>query len=368
MDRSLRPALIVSEHTVSEYSTGLHHLLAGLADESIPTTLVCPPGCDVDSIVPPAVELIRHPAFDLPLLWRQNRGKLTERLGKFGPTVLHCLCESKAKLAGQLARQLDLPYVLAVNSLQKRWRRLAVSSRHLARIIAPAESITANIAELYPKFAGRIERINIGTFVSETASCFRRPGRLTSVVTAHPQGDVRAFKCLLGAVRRLVIEGYEFMLVVIAARRVGASARQANRAERKLRKLLADLDLSQVVVSVPAGIPRRPVLAAGDIFILAHPGATFNPLLLEAMSVGSAVAGCKGGVDDLIIEGVTSVVFDPNDQISIKTGLQRLFDRPEFARQLARNAQQYLRENHTVSGMVSAVLQTYQAAQKQFKR
>ncbi|GAI01811.1 unnamed protein product, partial [marine sediment metagenome] len=53
------------------------------------------------------------------------------------------------------------------------------------------------------------------------------------------------------------------------------------------------------------------------------------------MSVGSAVAGCKGGVDDLIIEEETAVVFDPNDEISIRSSLQRLFDSRELARQIA---------------------------------
>jgi len=354
--RSLRPVLIVSERTVYEYSMFLKHLLAGLTDESIPAVLVCRAGCDVDSVVSPMVEVVRHPVVDLPLMGHLNRKMLVERLEKFGPTVLHCLCENKARLTRQLAQQLDLPYVLTVNSLQKRWGRLAISSRGCAEIIAPARSIAANLMEVYPRFGERIRQINIGTFAEETAGCFREPVGLVSIVTAHPLDDVGDFENLFGAVRRLVIDGYEFMLVLIGG----------GRAEGQVRKLLHALGLLWIVTIVPRLAAWRSILAAGDIFIQPQPRNVFDPLLLEAMSVGSAVAGCKGRVDDLIIDGQTGVVFDPNDELSIYNNLQRLLNRPEFARQIAKEAQRYLRENHSVSKMVADILRTYRDAQQWF--
>ena len=356
--KPLRPALIVSEHTVSEYSIFLEHLLVGFADESIPVALVCPSPCDAGSVFTGAAEVISHPVLELPLMKHLNRRLLVEQLARFEPTVLHCLCESRASLTKHLARQLGLPYVLAVNSFQKRWKhfvcqrrmyRLSISPSHCAKIIVPAKSIAANIAEVYPRFARRIEQINIGTFVAEGSVCFSESSRLASLVTAYPLDNVGDFENLFNAVRHLASDGYEFMMVVIGG----------GRAERQLRKLLTALDLLQIVTIVPRLKPWRPVLAAGDIFIQPQPSAAFNPLLLEAMSVGAAVAACKGGVDDLIIEDQTAVVFDPNDELSIVGALQRLFDRREFARQIAKKAQEYLRENHTVSKMISATLQTY---------
>lgn len=350
--KSLRPALIVSAETISEYSIFLGHLLIGLADESIPTALVCPANCNLASVVPPSVQVIRHPAFNLPLFWRQNRSRLVEQLSGFKPTVLHCLCEREAPLARQLAWQLNLPYLLMVNSLQKRFSRLFISSSRCAKIIVPAESIAANVAKVYPNFAERIERINIGTFASETSSCFHRPNWLTSMVTAHPLDNESDFESLFGAVRHLAIDGYEFMLVMTGS----------GRAEKHVWKLLTTLGLSQVVTIVPRLEMLRSVLAAGDIFIQPQPSNAFNPLLLEAMSVGAAVAACKGGVDDLIIKDKTAVVFDPTDELSIYVTLQQLFDRHELAQQIATAAQQYLRENHTVSNMISSTLRAYHDA------
>mgnify|MGYP002397031086 CR=1 FL=1 len=251
--------------------------------------------------------------------------------------------------------------MLTVNSLHKRWKhfvcqrrmyRLSISPSHCAKIIVPAKSVAANIAEVYPHLAERIEHINIGTFVEQDYVCFSRSSPLASLVAAHPIDNVGDFENLFNAVRHLIVEGYEFMMVVMGSGRAG----------RQLWKLLTALDLLQTVTIVPRLKPWRSVLAAGDIFIQPQPRTAFNPLLLEAMSVGAVVAASKGGVDDLIIEDRTAVVFDPNDELSIFSALQRLFDRREFARQIARNAQQYLRENHTVSKMISATLQTYSEA------
>jgi glycosyltransferase involved in cell wall biosynthesis len=65
----------------------------------------------------------------------------------------------------------------------------------------------------------------------------------------------------------------------------------------------------------------------------------------------------------LIIEGQTAAVFDPNDELGIYKTLKDLLDRPDWARQLARSAQEYLKKNHTVSSMISSTLAVYRQAQ-----
>ena len=351
--KSLQVALIASEHTICEYSIFLERLLIGLADESIPVALICPPGFNPGTVFTGIAEVINYPIIDLPLMEHLNIRLLTERLSKFEPTILHCLCESKASLTKQLARRLDLPYVLMVNSLQNKWSHLSISSEHCGKIIVPAKSIAANIASVHPRFADLIEQINIGTFTAEDSGCFSGASRLATMVIADPLDKADDFENLFSVIRHLMIDGYEFMTVIVGG----------GRAERQLWKLLSALGLLQIVSIVPRRMPWRSVLAAGDIFIQTQPNYAFDPVLLEAMSIGSVVAGCKGGVDDLIIEDRTAVVFDPNDETSIMRTLQRLLDRREFARQIAGNAQQYLRENHSVSKMISATLQTYYETQ-----
>lgn len=355
--KTLRLALIASEHTVSEYSIFLEHLLVGLADESIPAALVCPPGCDTDSMFTGAAEIIKYPVFELPLAEHLNRRLLIERLAKFKPTVLHCLCESRALLTRRVTRRLDLPYILTVNSLAKQLVRFSVSPRRCARIITPAKSIASDIAGAYPRFGDRIEQINIGTFVVEDNGCFSDSSHCATIVMTQPLDNVDSIENLFTAIRHLMIDGYEFMMIVTGS----------GRGEGQLRKLLAALGLLQTVTIVPRLKPWRSLLGAGDIFVQPQPDYAFNPLLLEAMSVGSAVATCKGGVDDLIIDGQTAVIFDPDDELSIVSTLQRLLNKRDFARKIAKTAQQYLKDNHTVSKMISATLQTYERAQQWMK-
>lgn len=365
-ERSLRPALIISEHTLLEYSTSLEHLLLGFADESIPVTLVCPAGSDIENLLSGAVEIVRYPVFDLPFMGFLNRKNLNEQLTRLKPTVLHCMCESRSLLTKKVAYQMDLPYVLSVNSLQQRWKHfayqrqihpLSISSSHCAKIIVPAESIRANIAKLYPKYAERIVQINTGTFVDESRMCFGVPSRLPCIVIAHAFRNSEEYENLFGAVRHLTIDGYEFITMVVGD----------GRSERQMRRLLAAFGLLQTVTIIPRLKPWRAVISAGDIFIQPVANSAFNPLLLEAMSVGTVVASCKGGVDDMIIEDKTAVVFDPFDELSMKRNLQRLLDRRELARQIAQGAQDYLRRCHSVSNMISSTLRAYQDAENWYK-
>lgn len=366
-EKPLRPALIVSEHTVLEYSISLGHLLVGFADESIPVALVVPPSCDTESVLTGSVEVIRHPTFDLPLIGNLYKRGVFEQLSRFKPNVLHCLCESKSGLTKQLARHLNLPYVQSVNSLQQRWRHfvyqnqihpLSISSSHCAKIVVPAKSIAVNFVKLFPRFSERIEQINIGTFTGETSRCFSKPSRLPGITIAHPSNKVDDVENLFSAIRHLSINGYEFMTVVIGS----------GRAEKQMRRLLAALGLLQTVTIVPRLKPWRSIVGAGDIFIQPAASTAFNPLLLEAMSVGQAVVTCKGGVDDMIIEDKTAIVFDPSDEHSIISSLQRLLDKREFARQVARGAQEYVRENHKVSNMISSTLRTYHEAVQWYRQ
>ncbi|OHB77863.1 MAG: hypothetical protein A2Z25_11165 [Planctomycetes bacterium RBG_16_55_9] len=345
-------ALIASEHTVCEYPAFLQYLLVGLADESIPVALVSPPEWDSSSVFTSAAEVIAHPVIDMPLVGPLNTRLLAERLMRFKPTVLHCLCESGASVTRQLAHRLDVPYVLAVNSLGRRWSRLSVSPTHCAKIIVPAKSIAANVAGVHPRLADRIEQINMGTFAEETATCFSEPSHLATLMTAHRFENVDECENLLGVARHLLIEDYEFMMVIVGS----------GRADRKLWKLLAALGLLNIVTLVPRGMPWHSLLASADIFIRPQPRYVFDPQLLGAMSVGAAVAGCRGGVDDLIIEEQTALVFDPNDENSILRTLREFLDRRERARQMAGAALDYLRKNHSVSGMISATLQVYRGA------
>lgn len=348
----VRPVLIASEHTVYEYTGFMQRLVVGLSDDSIPCIIICPRSCFMDIIEPPGVEIIRYPFYEIPLMWRQNSRFLVEKLSDFKPTVLHSLCESKAIFTRQISRRMSLPYIVTVNSVQSSRWKVSISSRRCAGITVPSPSIKSNLERLFPRYAERVRQINIGTFVETTDHLPLERNRIPTMITTFPLRRVGDFEKLFGAIRHLVIEGYEFMFVVSSE----------GRAERELRKLLKGLGLLQYVIIVPRSLAWRSILGAGDIYIEPKPSKAFDPLLLQAMSAGCAVVGCAGGANELIINGKTGMIIDSDDELSIYNCLQRLFDAPEVTREMAEKARQYVRENHKVSTMVSEFIQLYQTA------
>lgn len=352
--RSLRPALILSRRNITEHTTFVRHLLVGLADESIPAALVCPPGQNTESVTPAPAAVFTHPQIALPLMEHVGVERLAGQLEKFRPTVLHCLCESRAALTRRLARVMDLPYVLMVNSLTKRMHKLPLSPQRCTKIIVPAQTIRESLMKALPGFAPRVAQIHIGAFVETDTICFTDPSRLPSIVVAHPLRRVSDFAYFFEAIKSLKMDGREFMVAIMGT----------GPAEHHIRRLLVSLDLSDIVTIVPVLDPWRSVVVAGDIFFQPQPLRRFSVFLLEAMAVGTAVAACRGGVDDLIIPNETAVVFESNSEPSIRQALKQLLDEHDFARRLAMTAQEHIRANYSVSAMISALLQTYLETQQ----
>lgn len=347
-----RVAIIASRHTINEFPLYIKYLLVGLADESVPATLICPPHSDVVSIVPPAFEVIRHPALDVPFLEFYNLKLLFNKLMAFRPGVLHCLCESKSYQARWLSRHLNINYVMSINSIITRFHYLSISSNRCKSIIVPTRTIAESLTAAYPKFSDRIHKINIGTFVSSTTACFSHSERIPGIIISNPLDNPQSLDNLFLSLHRLAIENYQFMVVLIGQ----------GKAEKQIRKKLRTLGLLRIVTIVPRLAGLDSALSAADMFIIPRPASNFNTLLLAAMSAGSAVAASKGGVDDLIIDGKTAFTFNPDDQLSIYNCLKKIFDNREFARQIAQGAQQNLKQNHHVSDMVSQTISLYRQA------
>jgi glycosyltransferase involved in cell wall biosynthesis len=152
----------------------------------------------------------------------------------------------------------------------------------------------------------------------------------------------------------LAVDRHEFVVAIIGS----------GRAESQVRKMVREIGLSQIVNIVPDFNPLRALFSEADIFIQPRPVNAFSVPLLEAMSVGMVVAGCRGGVDDLLIDDKTAVLFNPQDHLSIYATLQRLLDDRTGAQQLAMSAQSYLRQHHRVSKMMAGLINAYRTAAK----
>ena len=344
--------LILDADAFRRNSIFLEHFFVALTDESIQTAMICPPDCDTSAILSPTIDIITHPACQIPLLlWRFNRDRIMERIEKFVPTVLHCIGREQISLTRRIARTYKVPYLLSMRGMDK-FHSADVADPLCAGIVVPCASIRDHVARAYPTLVARIEQIETGAFVEDTCVCFSKPQRLPSMVVVRPLNHAKDFEPLFYALKHLAVDRHEFVAAIIGS----------GKAESQVRKMVREMGLSQIVNIVPNFNLLRAVFTESDIYIQPRPLNAFSVPLLEAMSVGMAVASCKGGVDDLIIEDRTAVLFNPDDHLSIYATLQQLLDDRTGAQQLAISAQSYLRQHHRVSKMMTGIITAYRNA------
>lgn len=350
---AVRPAVFVSADDISEFSVQIRHLMSGLAEKSYPAALVCPAESNYESVLYPTVEWVRHPLFKIPIFRTQNRLEVIDKLSKFKPTILHCFSNEKVKITEYVSGQLSIPYLLSLNSLGKSFSKSSVCSSNCVGVIGSSDVMVQKITDLYSGCECPIERINMGAFVEDKASCFADPSHITSLVIAQHLKRTLEFEPLLNAVRHLAIDGYEFMLAIIGK----------GPACQKIRSLIKTLGLSNMVTVINEIKPIRTVFEGADVFIQLdlHNHSVSN--LLEAMSVGMAVATSKHNKSALLQENKTAVAFDPHDELSIYGSLKKLLSEPDFSKQIASNSQQYIKANHSVSRMAEQMIDLYRNAQ-----
>lgn len=347
--QDLRPVFFVDIATIEEYGDILRRLFVGLANKSYPCYLVIPPQASVGPIISPAVTLVRYPIYQLPFLARQNRRALTERLEKFKPNILHCLCASKENLTRQIAKDMDIPYVMSFFDDLNRMVRPGFSAGHCYRLLAGSQRTCEHLSKLYPRYADRIVKVNSGVFVEDRTACYRNEQHVPSLLVLHSLDSIKSFAVLLQAVKHLAIDGYEFILAIMGR----------GSAEKKLHKLIHSLGLDQVVTVVPEMRPLRDIFRGTDIYIQLEPGRKDATHLLEAQAVGMGVAAAEQFASEALVDNKTAILFNPDNELNIYTKLKYLLDSREQARGLAAAGQEYLRRHHTVSSMTEQLIDTY---------
>ena len=354
---AIRPAVFVSKDDIDCYGVPLRHLMVGLADQSSPAALVCPIDSQYNSVLCPSVEFVNHPLFKIPVFVTQNRMEVMDKLSKFKPTILHCFSPEKAKVTSYVSEQLSLPYVVSVNSVKKCYSKSFLCGGNCAGVIGSSGEVVEKLKSQYPNCKSSIEQVNMGAFVEDEVSCFADSSRITSMVLAQELTSVSELESLLNAIRHLGIDGYEFLLAIIGQ----------GHASKKNRALIKSLGLGNLVTFVSEIKPMRSVFSGADIFLQLDVGDCVGSNLLEAMSVGMAVAASNHNKSELIMEDQTAVLFDPHDELSIYTCLKRLICKHEFARQLAANAQGQVKIKHSVSKMTNGIIEVYKQSQSRFK-
>ncbi|AFY29418.1 glycosyltransferase family 4 protein [Cyanobium gracile] len=84
-----------------------------------------------------------------------------------------------------------------------------------------------------------------------------------------------------------------------------------------------------------AGQELASAYASGDAFLFPSSTETLGLVLLEAMAAGCPVVGAnRGGIPDIVSDGVNGCLYDPDQPSSLTTAVRRLLGDPAARRQL----------------------------------
>lgn len=348
----IRLLLVSDGETIRRFSAPLRHLLFGFEAQGVPSCVVVPPNSQIELFLWPGIEIIEHPVLRFPLFYRQNRRRLISRIEKFEPTIIHCFGTARAKLARAVAQTFNVPVVLTANSSRQNFLRRRIMSNGFSAIIAPSERIAELLKKRNPHIVALIQQVNTGTFVDETCACFSRPDRIPSMVAVSDFSRFDDLEPFLSAVRHLVVDGYEFLIVLMGS----------GPAEKDIRKFVRSVGLVHTINILPQIRPLRAVFRGADIFIQPYVTERLDPAMIEAASAGAAIATDKNNADSFLQDGVTAVFFDSRDELSIYSVLRGLLDDRETTKSIASAAQNFLRSSHSVSSMVNSLLKIYSQA------
>lgn len=332
--------------------------LLGSLDSSIDVTVIGHVGVVVDTaaadrqgaatVVLPAVANKLHLWSIARLAWAVRRAR---------PDVLHVNLDNAftgqyGLLAGYLTRT---PTLAVVHSDSPAWNKLQLGlSRRMARHVDAYVSISTDTARAVEGMLG---------LASGSVRVIHGGAEPPSAV---PDAAERPSGFVVGAVGRLAEEkGLRVLLRAIA---IIPAVHLVLVGEGELRE-----DLEAMCTEL--GISDRVTFAGWvaswtsrwsfDVLAVPSLQEAMGLVIPEAMMAGIPVVATRvGGIPEIVADGETGVLVDPDDDAALAGALQDLLDHPERRRQLAGRAKAFALEQLTVSGMA----RSYGALYRQLAR
>jgi glycosyltransferase involved in cell wall biosynthesis len=209
------------------------------------------------------------------------------------------------------------------------------------------------------------------------------PSRITAIAGAvdsqrfHPSLSGARIRCefglspttpLVGIVARIapsrghlmLVEAFAQVLTAIPATRLVIVGKGEFRPQ--VERLIRELGLTEMVIFTGYREDDLPeVLAALDVFVLLAPGSEGScRAALEAMAVGKPVVAARlGALQDIVLDGETGLLIEPQAHKALAHAISRLLRAPEQARLMGLRGRQRIEQVFSRQRQVDEVLQLY---------
>lgn len=342
-----RVGLVVNEDALQRFAPIIRLLTVGLIDESIMVTVIGPSSEPLAEVEWGPVRRIEHGSLRWPYR-RQTIRRIGWAIGEEQPGVLHGLAGSCEVLTKELAGSLAIPAVLSLTSMQEIASASVGAAAVVRRWVTPSEVLEQRAREHFAPAADRLSRVPLGLVAEQQPGCFAEQHTNPILVCQNPQADPAGTLNLLQAVRGLIAQYPDLMLLV----------RGQGRHEAVLRRELLALGLREAVTFV-AGPETQDVFRLADIFVDPAADDAMQIPGLQAMARGLAVVAAQGGVADHYHHQSTALTYPPAAGELLGEHLARLLGDHRFARELAAQGQAFVREHRKASQMAGQLAEIY---------
>jgi glycosyltransferase involved in cell wall biosynthesis len=131
--------------------------------------------------------------------------------------------------------------------------------------------------------------------------------------------------------------------------------------ELSLRKLTDDMGLTTQVRFLGLVENAAQILPHIDILVLPSLWEGMPHVVLEAMAAGRPVVASKiEGIDELVVDGKTGLLFSPGDPRSLAEALLKLITNRELARNMGDAAREHVMKNFQLKKTVQETVHLYQ--------
>ncbi len=282
-------------------------------------------------------------------------------LREFRAKLIHVQNVRSVELGQRISEKLSVPHVLTVHKVPGE-QNLGLAHPKLAGVIALNEMIRADLVNAHgiPKNLIRVIKhgVDVEAFRPRTESVLtpRDSDKLPVIGSVGRLAAVKGHDTFLRAARRVLDSGVEALFMIVGE----------GTEESALRRLVRELDLQESVTLLPHMPSRRELYRIFDIVSVSTLRGGVGATALEAMAMAKpVVASAVGDMLELIHNGKTGLLVEPQNPEALASALISLLRDPEAAAQLGRDARQFACEHFSLLELVDTTLEFYDDVEAQ---
>jgi glycosyltransferase involved in cell wall biosynthesis len=280
--------------------------------------------------------------------WRSERQAAVQRVAAWAPDLLHVHTLEHLGATLDIARRLGLSVVATMHELAEPYAARRLRDNLVAWVLVPSEHHRAHYLSRVGIPRDRIVILPAGvTIAPEPEACATTNGWSVGMVDQDEDDE--------GAGR--------FVAAVAEQQAAGlplAAQIQCDDADRA-DDLLRLANEHHATVTLVPGDDLRGFLSTVDVLVLPSSHGTSPVLPLTAMALGRPlVALTNGGLPELVRDGVTALLVEPDDPDGLSQALRHLHSRAR-REELAHASRALARERYDAHLVAQATLTVYRA-------